>query len=152
MSNIFKSSSSKTLGVTYETMLLVSKFVASIVISTSLGISTSFFDTPKLSCKPGIAIPTTTDFVPSSITFPDDTSIFLAFSFSIIVPATTTNGTYILTFLPFISTVLSSLFVYWTVTFTFPLFPAISFAETSFPSNSYFILHSIGNSFEVSPW
>ena len=132
-------------------MLFVSKFVASIVISTLLGISTSSSDNPKLSCRPGIAIPTTTVFEPSSTTLPEETSIFLALSFSIIVPATTTNGTYILTFLPFISTVLSSLFVYCNVILTLPLFPAISFAESSFPSNSYLTLHSIGNSFEDSP-
>ena len=152
LSNAFISSSSKTFGVTYENIPFVSKSVASIVISILLGISTSSTETPKLSCNPGIAIPITVVFVPSSITFPFDIVMFWLFSFFTIVPATTTNGTYIFTFLPFTVTVLSSLFVYCKVIFTFPDFPAISFAEISFPSNSYFTLHSIGKSFWLSPW
>ena len=65
----------------------------SIVISILLGISISSLDNPKLSCNPGAAIPTTIVLVPSSITLPEDTVILLAFSFFIIVPATTTKGT-----------------------------------------------------------
>ena len=109
---ILKSFSSKILGVTYVIIFPISKFVASIVISISFGISTSDFDTPRLSCNPGIAIPAIIVLLPSSTTFPDDIVTFLALSFLIIPPVTTTKGTYILTLFPLTFTVLSSLFVY----------------------------------------
>ncbi len=111
LSNNFKSSSSITFGVTYVIILLDSKSSASIVISILLGISIVFLLTPKLSCKPGIAIPITTVLLPSFINLPFETVMFLLLSFFIIFPATTTNGVYIFTFFPLILTICESLFV-----------------------------------------
>ena len=145
--NISKSLDSIIFGVTYVTIFSISKFEASIVISTLLGISNFSLDIPKLSCIPGNVIPIRVVLFPLSIILPFLISIFLLFSLFIIVPHTTTNGVYNVSFFPFIFTTCLSLFVYSIVIFTFPDFPAISFADTSFPSSSYLIVHSIGNSF-----
>ena len=76
---------------------------ASPVISTVLPNPSSDSERPRLSATPGAAIPTMNDFSPSSITLPLLTVIFSKQSFSMIMPVSTTNGTF--TSLPFTLTV-----------------------------------------------
>ena len=85
-------------------MLFISKSFASISNVIELGISTSDFDNPKLSCNPGNAIPTAIAFFPLSTTFPFVTVIFSLLSLFINNPATTINGVYIFSVFPFIFT------------------------------------------------
>ena len=91
-----------------------------------LGITTSLEFIPKLSCSPGIANPIAIDDSPLSIILPFEISIFLLCSLSMAVPATTTNGVYILTYFPFTNLVCISKFSYSIVILTFPSFPTIS--------------------------
>ena len=132
-------------------MLFISKSSASIVNSIVFGISILSLEIPKLSCNPGKHIAIAIFLLPLSIIFP-----FVIFTFlkllSITVPATTINGVYIFSYFPFTFTVWTSLFVYVNVTLTFPLFPTISLASTSFPFNSYLTLHVIGSSLSIVPW
>ena len=138
-SNLLKSKSSVIIfGVEYVNIFESSKFVASIEISKLSGISISLKSPlkSKLSSKPGINIPTTIVLSPSFTTFPDlETSTFLLFSESIIVPTATINGVYIVAVLPFIFIVFLDLLIYFILILTLPVFPANSSGVTSTPSN-----------------
>ena len=125
-------------GEEYVNIFENSKFSLSIVISKLSGISISS-NSPlksKLSSNPGISTPTTITLSPSSTTFPPfDTSTFLFFSESIIVPRATINGVYIVAVFPLIFMVFLDLFVYLILILTFPDFPANSSGFISTPFN-----------------
>lgn len=89
---------------------------------------------PRLSCRPGIPNPITMFLLPSEMTLPLSILTLEKVSCGRIIPVIRTNGVYIVSFLPLMSTVVFVLFVLVNFDFQFSLFPARSSGLISLPS------------------